>query len=164
MNEEELTKHPTPIFDEVVYEPDSELDTNTIEFRVMKVESVFFNLDNSSPQVTLVEAEEPYREITIAIALAEAQALRHAMAGTVGRRPSTHQLTSTIISRLQADIIAARILRHEKGIFYAELDLMSPRGRERVDCRTSDALILALRLGVPAPILCAEEVFQSFYS
>jgi bifunctional DNase/RNase len=41
--------------------------------------------------------------------------------------------------------------------------VMTPRGREQFDCRTSDAFILALRQAVPAPILCAEEVIQSFF-
>jgi len=41
---------------------------------------------------------------------------------------------------------------------------MTPRGREIFDCRTSDALILATRQGVRAPVLCAESVLQAFYA
>jgi bifunctional DNase/RNase len=32
------------------------------------------------------------------------------------------------------------------------------------DCRTSDALILALRQKVQAPVLCAEEVLLDLYA
>ena len=49
-------------------------------------------------------------------------------------------------------------MRFEDGVYYAELDLMTPKGHEIFDCRTSDAITLALRQSVPAPILCAEEV------
>jgi len=97
------------------------------------------------------------------VALAEAQSLHNALIGLVGLRPSTHELTTSIIAHLQADIIAVRILRHENGVFFSELDLMTSRGREQLDCRTSDGIILAIRQPVAAPILCAEEVLAAFY-
>jgi bifunctional DNase/RNase len=154
---------PTPD-DTVAPEAAAVPDANAVDFRVMSVGSVLFDLANPSPQVHLMEEEPPYRHLSICIALTEAQALQNALEGIEGRRPGTHELASAIIRRLQADIIAVRIVRHENGIFYAELDLMTPRGREQFDCRTSDALILATRQSVPAPILCADEVLQSFYS
>lgn len=132
-------------------------------FRVMSVSSVLYDLGDASPQIHLMETEAPYRHLTIAVALVDAQALHHAMTGVKGVRPTTHELASSIIARLQADIIAARIVRHDDGVFYAELDLMTPRGRQRLDCRTSDALVLALRQAVPAPILCDDDVLASFY-
>lgn len=135
-----------------------------VVYRVMTAESVTYELSDASPQVHLMEAESPFRNISVPIALPEAYALHHAMQGVAGRRPSTHELASAIVARLQADIIAARIVRYADGVFYAELDLMTTRGREQFDCRTSDAIILALRQGVPAPILCAEEVLAAFYS
>ncbi len=135
-----------------------------IKFLVMTVESVTFDLSESAPRAHLMEAEMPFRNLSIPIALPEAHALYNAMFGIEGRRPSTHELTSAILRQLQADVIAARILRHEEGVYYAELDVMTPRGRERFDCRTSDALILALRQQVPAPVLCAEEVLDNLYS
>jgi bifunctional DNase/RNase len=136
---------------------------NDVVYRVMTVGSVRFDLGNSSPQIHLMEEDPPYRNVSITVALAEAQALHNALIGAVGLRPSTHELTTSIIAHLQADIIAVRILRHENGVFYSELDLMTARGRERLDCRTSDGIILAIRQPVAAPILCAEEVLQSFY-
>ncbi len=131
-------------------------------FRVMHVESILYDLGDASPLVHLMEAESPYRYLAIPVALADAIALHHANESIEGRRPSTSELTMTILTRLQAEIIAARIVRYEDGVFYAELDLMTPKGHEIFDCRTSDALTLALRQRVPAPILCAEDVL-SFY-
>ena len=136
---------------------------NDVVFKVMTVGSVRFDLGDSSPQIHLMEEESPYRNISIAVALGEAQSLHKALVGEEGLRPSTHELATSIIARLQADIIAVRILRHENGVFYSELDMMTARGREQLDCRTSDGVILAIRQPVAAPILCAEEVLQSFY-
>jgi bifunctional DNase/RNase len=132
-------------------------------FRVMNVESVLYDLSDASPLVHLMEAESPYRYLAIPVALADAIALHHAHSAIEGRRPSTSELVMTILTRLRAEIIAARIVRYEDGVFYAELDLMTPRGREVLDCRTSDALTLALRQRVPAPILCAEEVLSLYF-
>jgi bifunctional DNase/RNase len=137
-------------------------DTSTI-FRVMNVESVTFDLGNTSPQVHLMETESPFRHLSVPIALPEAHALHAALHNITGRRPSTHELTSSIIRQFQADIIAVRIIRFDGGVFYAELDIMTPTGHHIFDARTSDAFILALRQAVAAPILCAEEVFRHFF-
>ncbi len=39
---------------------------------------------------------------------------------------------------------------------------MTTSGRERVDCRPSDGLVLALRMPVPAPILVDERLLEVF--
>jgi bifunctional DNase/RNase len=127
-------------------------------YRVMNAESVIFDLGDASPHVHLMESEPPYRSLSVPVALADAVALHHALEGTTGRRPGTHELTSEILARLRADLVAARIVRVDDGVFYAELDLMAPEGRVVLDARTSDAIILALRQRVRAPILCADDV------
>jgi bifunctional DNase/RNase len=38
---------------------------------------------------------------------------------------------------------------------------MTPGGRECVDCRPSDGLVLALRMPVPAPILADERLLET---
>ena len=141
-----------------------EVDPDTLKFNVMSVESVLFDLSDSSPLVHLIEDETPYRYLAIPIALAEAVALHNALDKIDGRRPGTHEVMAEVLRRLNADIVAARITRYDSGVFYAELDLMTPRVHEVFDCRTSDALILATRQGVRAPVLCAESVLQAFYA
>lgn len=164
MSDSEVMPEPT----ESIGEPEPTVKDQTAGFdetvfRVMDVGSVRFDLAKASPQVHLTEAESPYRHLSITIALPEAQAMHNALEGVPGLRPTTHELMSAVIASLQADIIAVRILRHENGIFFSELDLMTVRGREKFDCRTSDGIILALRQAVRAPILCAEDVIKSFY-
>ena len=133
------------------------------EFRVMNVETVTYDLTDASPVVHLLEAEPPFRYLAIPLGLADAVAMHQAVGHVEGRRPGTHELTTEILNRAQIDVIAARILRYEGGIFYAQLDLMTHRGHELIDCRTSDAITLALRQTVPAPVLCAEEVLAALY-
>ena len=132
--------------------------SDDVVYKVMSIESVLFDLGETSPQVHLMEADLPYRYLSIPIALPEAQALHNALNGVAGRRPGTHELLAEMLTRLRADVISARISRFEAGVFYAELDVMTARGREVFDCRTSDALIIAQRQRVPAPVLCNEAI------
>jgi bifunctional DNase/RNase len=168
-----MSDEPTPVSDDVTEPLDpviphadasDEVDPDTLKFNVMSVESVLFDLSDSSPLVHLIEDETPYRYLAIPIALAEAVALHNALDKIDGRRPGTHEVMAEVLRRLSADIVAARITRYDAGVFYAELDLMTPKGHEIFDCRTSDALILATRQGVRAPVLCAESVLQAFYA
>ncbi len=135
-----------------------------VAFRVMRFESVLYDLTDPTPMVHLLEASSPFRYLVIPLALPDAIAVQLAHSQVEGRRPGTHELMTTILTRLQAEVIAARIVRYEGGVFYAELDLMTPRGREVLDCRTSDAIALALRQHAQAPILCANEVLQRYYA
>jgi bifunctional DNase/RNase len=135
-----------------------------VPFRVMHLESVLYDLTDPSPMIYLLEAESPFRYLVVPVALADAIAVQHAHSSIEGRRPGTHELMTTLLTRLQAEVIAARIVRYEGGVFYSELDLMTPKGREVFDCRTSDALSLALRQKSNAPILCSEEVLQRYYA
>ncbi|MGA7835571.1 MAG: bifunctional nuclease family protein [Acidimicrobiales bacterium] len=135
-----------------------------VMFRVMHLDSVLYDLTDPSPMVHLLEAEAPFRYLVIPVALADAIAIQHAHSSIEGRRPGTHELMNAVLTRLGTEVIAARIVRYENGVFFAELDLMTPKGRQVFDCRTSDALTMALRQNSPAPILCSEEVLQHYYA
>lgn len=135
-----------------------------IAFRVMHLESVLYDLTDPSPLIHLLEAEAPFRYLVIPVALPDAIAIHHAHSAIEGRRPSTHELMNAVLTRLGTEVIAARIVRYDAGVFYAELDLMTPKGRRVFDCRTSDAISMALRQNSPAPILCSEEVLEHYYT
>jgi bifunctional DNase/RNase len=76
-------------------------------------------------------------------------------------RPLTHELFARVLQQVRVDVIAVRVTGREQGNYLAELDLMASTGRERVPCRPSDALVLALRTPVPAPILVDERLLES---
>jgi len=125
---------------------------------------VLYDLTDPSPFIHLLEAETPFRYLVIPVALPDAIAIQHAHSAIEGRRPLTHELMSSILTRLGAEVIAARIVRYDAGVFYAELDLMTSKGRQVFDCRTSDAIAMALRQNTSAPILCSEEVLEHYYA
>jgi hypothetical protein len=122
-------------------------------FRVMDVDDVSIDLPSQYPAVTLLEAEPPMRSLVFPVGLTEGTALALALRRMDSARPLTHELFADVMRRARLDIIAVRLIGRENGNYLAELDFMAPNGRERVPCRPSDGLVMALRMSVPAPIL-----------
>jgi uncharacterized protein len=129
-------------------------------FRVMDVEDVSMDLPSPYPTVTLVESEPPMRSLVFPIGLTEGTALALALRRMESPRPLTHELFVGVLQRLRVDVIAVRLTGRHQGNYLAELDLMAPDGRERMACRPSDALVLALRMPVPAPILVDQRLLE----
>jgi hypothetical protein len=129
-------------------------------FRVMDVDDVALDLPAQYPMVTLLESEPPQRELHFPVGLPEGTALALALRHMEGRRPMTHELFMRVLQKVRVDVIAVRLVGREEGTLLAELDLMTPNGRERVDCRPSDGVVLALRMPVPAPILVDERLLE----
>jgi bifunctional DNase/RNase len=129
-------------------------------FRVMDVEDVSLELPSQFPSVTLGESEPPMRQIVFPVGLPEGAALAQALRRLRGRRPMTHELFMDVLQRAHVEVVAVRLTGREDGNLLAELDLMTPSGRERVDCRPSDGLVLALRMPVSAPILVDERLLE----
>jgi bifunctional DNase/RNase len=129
-------------------------------FRVMEVEDVALDLPSQYPTVTLVEAEPPLRTLVFPVGLPEGTALALALRRMDSPRPMTHELFAQVLQRVRIDVIAVRLIGRAQGNYLAELDLMAPQGRERMACRPSDGLVLALRMPVPAPILVDERLLE----
>jgi bifunctional DNase/RNase len=127
-------------------------------FRVVQVLDVTYDYLGATATVVLREAEDARRHLSIPVALADATTIHHAWKHIMGRRPTTNELVSVILQEMQADVIAARIVRNEGGVYYAELDVMTTKGRRVFDCRPSDAIAFGLRQPVPAPLLVAEVI------
>lgn len=129
-------------------------------FRVMNVDEVSLDLPSQYPAVTLVESEPPMRMLVFPVGLPEGTAMAQALRRMESRRPMTHELFMQVLQRARIDVIAVRLTGREEGTLLAELDLMTPGGRQRIDCRPSDGLVLALRVPVPAPILVDERLLE----
>jgi bifunctional DNase/RNase len=127
-------------------------------YRVMDVEDVSIDLPTQYPQVTLVEAEPPMRNLVFPVGMAEGTAMAQALRRLSAPRPMTHELFINVLQRVHIDVIAVRLTGRENGNYLAELDLMTPTGRERLPCRASDGIVLALRMPVPSPILVDERL------
>jgi hypothetical protein len=129
-------------------------------FRVMAVEDVSLELPATYPSVTLVETEPPMRTLVFPVGLPEGTAMAQALRRIPGRRPMTHELFMQVLQRAHIDVVSVRLTGRDEGNLLAELDLMTPSGRELVDCRPSDGLVLALRMPVPAPVLVDERLLE----
>ena len=130
------------------------------DFRVMDVEDVSLDLPSAYPAVTLVESEPPMRALVFPVGLPEGTAMAQALRRMESRRPMTHELFMQVLQQARIDVIALRLVGRDEGNLLAELDLMTPAGRVRVDCRPSDGIVLALRMPVPAPILVDERLLD----
>ena len=117
-------------------------------------------LPSQYPAVTLVESEPPMRMLVFPVGLPEGTAMAQALRRMESRRPMTHELFMQVLQRARIDVIAVRLTGRDEGNLLAELDLMAPGGRQRIDCRPSDGLVLALRMPVPAPILVDERLLE----
>jgi uncharacterized protein len=151
---------PTPVDPTPVDPTPASTPTQYATFRVMDVEDVSLDLPSQFPAVTLVESETPMRTLVFPVGLPEGTAIAQALRRMEGRRPMTHELFMQVLQRARIDVIALRLVGREEGTLLAELDLMTPGGRECVDCRPSDGIVLALRMPVPAPILVDERLLE----
>ena len=140
-------------------QPDETVTPPPPAFRVMDVEGVSLDLPAQYPTVSLLESEPPLRSLVFPVGLTEGTALALALYKMESPRPMTHELFAQVLQRAHIDVIAVRLIGREQGNYLAELDLMAPNGRERISCRPSDGLVLALRMPVPAPILVDERLF-----
>jgi bifunctional DNase/RNase len=128
------------------------------DFRVMDVENVALDLPSQYPVVSLVETEPPLRSLTFPVGLAEGTALALAVRRMTSPRPLTHELFMDVLQQVHIDVVALRLVGRENGNYLAELDLQAPAGRQRVACRPSDGLVLAMRMPVAAPIVVDERL------
>jgi uncharacterized protein len=129
------------------------------EWKIVAVAGVEMTLPNANPMVILHEAQDPWRELSIPVGLAEGTAIAYAFRSIDTPRPLTHELVTEIFDRHGVSIEAVRITVRRGQQFFAELDTMGPGGHRVLPCRPSDAIALALRQRLPTPILVGEWVF-----
>ena len=106
--------------------------------------------------VLVLREHDGKRLLPIVIGEPEAHAIARAANGVYPSRPSTHDLLASVIQRLGARL--ERILIHDlrDETFFCQLELMGEHGLLEIDCRTSDAVAVALR--TTSPIYATDEV------
>ncbi len=100
--------------------------------------------------VLILEELEQQRRIPIIIGMPEAQSIAVAMEQMQPVRPLTHDLLKSTIDALGG--ILKEVLIHDllDGVFHARLILQKhDKVMLEIDARTSDAIALAVRCGVP---------------
>ncbi len=114
--------------------------------REMRVRAVGVQGGARRPVLLLQEAGGEQRLLPVWIGVAEANAITVEQRQVPLPRPMTHQLIGDVVEAFGRRIEQVRITEVRDSIFYAELILDQDT---RVSARVSDAIALALHLGVP---------------
>ncbi|MFN7182524.1 MAG: bifunctional nuclease family protein [Planctomycetota bacterium] len=108
-------------------------------------------------QAILLKEKDGNRTIPIIIGIVEALALDRAIKAKKAIRPMTHDLLVSILEILQCKLQRVIINDLKGGTFFAELHLEQNGKSYTIDCRPSDALVLASHF--KSPIYVLEDVF-----
>ncbi|MBP05884.1 MAG: hypothetical protein CL728_03950 [Chloroflexi bacterium] len=96
--------------------------------------------------------------LAIWIAAAEADAIAIRMQKVDVPRPLTHDLFCNVIEKFDGQINKIIIDNLDTGTFFAKI-IISIKGKEiELDSRPSDAMVIALKLGIP--IMCVSKVIE----
>jgi bifunctional DNase/RNase len=103
--------------------------------------------------VLLEELGDQRRRLLVWIGGTEAVSMALRLAG-MGQpaRPLGADLSAALVGALGGRLVEVRIDRLEEGTFYATVAVDGPQGPAEVDARPSDALNLALAVGVPVRV------------
>jgi len=123
--------------------------------KLVEVFGVRVELSSNQPIVLLREVSGD-RYLPIWIGAGEASAISFAQQGVQATRPLTHDLILDLLDSFDQKLQQIEITSLIDGVFHALLKFES--GVE-VSSRPSDAIAIALKLGLP--IYCADEVLES---
>ncbi len=118
----------------------------------MTLASIRVQMPDNVPVVLLKEAARPGstgRTLPILIGHEEATAIARAIQGIPPPRPLTHDLLRDLLTALDVDVEAIVITELVDAIFYAEIRMVRQGQRYVLSSRPSDAIALAVRVGVP---------------
>jgi len=116
------------------------------------VSGVRMEMPSNTPIVLLSETTGS-RYLPIWVGAVEATAIAYAQQGVTPPRPMTHDLIVDLIKELGAQLTGVRITALTDGVFFAFLDLIEQGGQiHELSARPSDAIALALRVGVPITV------------
>ena len=120
----------------------------------VEVVGVRIEMPSNQPIVLLKEIDG-VRYLPIWVGAVEASAIAFAQQGLIPSRPLTHDLFTSVLQILHADVLRVEITDLIDGIFFAELHLT---GGVTISARPSDAIALALRAG--AAITASDSLFE----
>lgn len=132
------------------------METGRVKLSVLGV--TYSHLQQQGAYVLLLLEEGGKRRVPIVVGTAEAQSIAISLENVTPQRPLTHDLIAKISRELGAEFDEVYIYRFEKGVFYSTLTLHNAVESFTIDSRTSDAIAIALRVGIP--IYMAADVLQ----
>jgi len=125
--------------------------------REMQIYGVSFDMVGKQP-IVLLKTVDDNRFLPIWIGHPEAAAILMKIQGAETPRPMTHDLIVDILDQVESKCERISITELRDNTFYASITLSANGSEVDIDSRPSDALAMAVRLGVP--IFVAEEVID----
>jgi uncharacterized protein len=114
----------------------------------MNLVGVRVELPGNQP-IVLLKEQEGERYLPIWIGTSEATAIAFALQGVETARPMTHDLLKNILDELGVQVGRILITELREGTFYAVIEMAQNGSSLEISSRPSDAIALAVRLGVP---------------
>ncbi len=114
--------------------------------------------EQSPEQVIVLREKGGQRQFPIVIGIFEAWAIDRKVKEIDMPRPMTHDLLANVIEELGGRLERVVINALDGSTFFARLIIQQNDQDVSVDCRPSDAVALAVRVGVP--MFVAREVFD----
>lgn len=125
----------------------------------LQIASISSSHAEAGAYALLLEEKEGKRKLPIIIGASEAQAIVMELKGIVPPRPLTHSLFTSVLEMLGVNLLRVLIYKADNGVFYSYIYLRSENTIYRIDARTSDAIVLALRMN--AELLIYEDLLQT---
>jgi hypothetical protein len=123
----------------------------------MEIDSIRVSMMNYQ-HVVILKEKASNRYLPVWIGPAEADAISIKLQNIDVARPLTHDFACTVIRTLGGTVKEAVIDKIENDCFYAKLVVIINKKEREIDCRPSDALATAIRLG--APIFADDKVMK----
>jgi bifunctional DNase/RNase len=125
----------------------------------MHLVAVRVELPTNTPVVLLQETTGEERTLPIFVGTPEATAIAYALQGVVPPRPMTHDLMRDLLIATDVDVDSVVITELRGSTYFAEIHLSQTGEAYTVSARPSDAIALAVRMGVP--IYADDELIES---
>jgi hypothetical protein len=112
----------------------------------------------SQHRIVMLKEMDSERQLPIWIGPCEADAITIELQDVKVARPVTHDLLKNVISEMGGKVSHVLIKALNDGVFYASLFVDINGKLREIDCRSSDAIALAVR--VKSPIFINDEVMD----
>lgn len=119
------------------------------ELCMLHLIGIAYNQQNTGVYALILQEVKGTRRIPIVIGSAEAQSIECKLQGIITPRPLTHDLMTNIIRACGLHLYHVIIKRLDSGVYAADLCFGQDGHSLVIDARSSDAVALAIRLGVP---------------
>jgi uncharacterized protein len=114
----------------------------------MTIDSIRVSLMNYQRNLILKDKSSDHY-LTIGIGQAEADAIASKLQKIPVTRPLTHDFICSLITALGGSVTSVIINKFENDTYYAQARIRRGDEMLQLDCRPSDAIAIAIRLGMP---------------